>query len=167
MSLRMRMIEIKADWDVWETRLAAATGVLLAASSLANVGRFFSVHKAPTLLGACLSWLYLGAWFLGAVLLRDREHWVRRTRAVRWIAVLSILLGLAVGTQASVNPVSSLFTLPYALFVAVYFGLPPMAWLYYAMALVQAVTASLLARRLRRRKKAAEDAERAERWGDL
>ena len=167
MSLRTQLIEIKADWDVWESRLATATGVLLVAASLANVGRFFSVRREPTLLGACLSWLYLGAWCLGAILLRDREKWVRRTRAVRWCAVGAILLGLAVSARDSVNLISSLFTLPYALFVSAYYGLPSMAWLYYALALSQAVIASLLGRRLRRRQAEEEAARRAEAWENL
>lgn len=154
MSLRMRLIEIKADWEVWEDRLALATGVLLAAASAANAGRFFSVRKGPTLLGASLSWLYMGAWFLGAVLLRNRERWVRRTLLVRWTAVGSILLGLAVSARSRVSLLSSLCTLPYALFVSAYCGLPPKAWLYYALPLAQAVIASLLARRLRRRRAA-------------
>lgn len=161
MSLRMRLIEIKADWEIWENWLARATGVLLLLAMAGNAGRFFSVRKDPSFLGASLSWLYMGAWLLGAVLLRNRETWVRRTRLVRWTAVASILLGLAVSTQDSVNPVSSLFTLPYALFVSAYYGLPQKAWLYYALPLAQAVTATLLARRLRRRKRARDDLD----WG--
>ena len=161
MSLRTRLIEIKADWEIWENRLARATGVLLLLAMGGNAGRFFSVRKGPTLLGASLSWLYMGAWFLGALLLRNRETWVRRTRLVRWTAVGAILLGLAVSARDSVSPVSALLTLPYALFVSAYYGLPPKAWLYYALPLVQAVTASLLARRLRRRRREREDWD----WG--
>lgn len=159
MSLRTRLIEIKADWEIWEIRLARATGILLAAAVIANAGRFFSVRKDPTLLGACLSWLYMGAWFLGAALLRNRERWVRWTCGVRWAAVGSILLALAVSVRSEVSLASSFCTVPYALFVSAYYGLPPKAWLYYAVALVQAVIAALLARRMRKRKWAAERRE--------
>lgn len=167
MSLRTRLIAIKADWGIWEDRLARATGILLLLASGANAGRFFTVRKGPTLLGASLSWLYMGAWFLAALLLRDRERWVQWTHALRWTAVWSILLALMVSAGSEVSLFSSFCTVPYALFISAYYGLPPKAWLYYALPLVQAVITTLLFRRLRKRKKEAPPPELGGEWLEL
>ena len=47
MSLRRKLLEIKANWEKWEDRLAIAAEGLFAAAVAANVGRFFSVRKVP------------------------------------------------------------------------------------------------------------------------
>lgn len=152
MSLRLKLLTIKADWEKWENRLMIAVAVFFAAAVIANVGLFFSVRKTPSFFGAAFSWLYLLSWFLAAILLRDRARWVRAVRIVRWTAVGAILLGIAAGAGGGMGLLSAAGVMPYALFISAYSGLSQRAWVSYLLLLVQAVTALLLSRRLRRKR---------------
>ncbi len=153
MSLRRKLLEIKANWEKWEDRLAIAAEGLFAAAVAANVGRFFSVRKDPSLLGAVCSWLYLITWVLAAILLRNRTKWIRTVLIVRWTGVAAVLLAFAASASGSVNSFSSVCVIPYAAFISAYSGLSQEAWLYYLLLFAQALAASGLSRRLRRRQK--------------
>lgn len=153
MSLRQKLLEIKANWEQWEDGLGIAIAVFFVGAVAANAGLFFSVRKTPFLLGTAFSWLYAPSWFLGAILLRNRDQWVRTICTVRWTAVGAILLGIAAGASGGMGFFSALCVMPYALFVSPYSGLSQEAWVSYLLPLAQAVTASLLARRLRRQKR--------------
>jgi len=87
MSLRQKLLQIKADWEKWEDRLSIAVAVFFAAAIAANVGLFFSVRKTPSFFGAAFSWLYAVSWFPAAILLRNRAKRVRAVSIVRWTAV--------------------------------------------------------------------------------
>ena len=152
MSLRSRLISLKANRNKWENVLAAAVAACFAGAVLCNVGLFFSVRRTPSLLGAAFSRLYVVSWFLGAVFLRDRARWVRAVCAVRWTAAGAILLGIAAGAGGGMGWFSALCVMPYALFTSAYSGLSLGAWATYLLPLVQAVTAALLLRRLGRRR---------------
>lgn len=152
MSLRTRLIAVRANRDKWEDRLTVAVAVCFAGAVLCNVGLFFSVRKTPSFLGAAFSWLYVASWSLGACLLRDRVRWVRAVCIIRWTTVGSILLGIAAGASGGMGWFSALCVLPYALFTSAYSGLSLGAWASYLLPLVQAVTAALLLRRLGRRR---------------
>ena len=108
MSLRRKLLEIKANWEKWEDRLAIAAEGLFAAAVAANVGRFFSVRKDPSLLGAVCSWLYLITWVLAAILLRNRTKWIRTVLIVRWTGVAAVLLAFAASASGSCRAISSL-----------------------------------------------------------
>lgn len=149
MSLRMRLISLKADGELWENALAVAVAVCFAAAVLGNVGLFFSVRKTPSLLGAVFSWAYVLSWLLGALLLRNRKNLLRLAVIVRWAAVAAVALGIA--ASGGTGALSALCVLPYALFLSAYAGLDGGALVSYGLALAQAVTASLLLRRLRRK----------------
>lgn len=151
MSLRRKLLAIKADWEKWENRLMIAEGVFFAAAIVCNAGLFFSVRKTPSFFGAAFSWLYVVFWFPGAVLLRNRARWVRAVGIVRWTAVGAILLGIAASASGGMGWFSALCVMPYALFTSAYSGLFQPAWVSYLLPLAQAVTASLLSRRLRRK----------------
>ena len=92
------------------------------------------------------------SWFPAAILLRDRERWIRAARIVRWTAVWSILLGIAAGASGGMGLFSAVCVMPYAVFTSLYSGLSQPAWVSYALPLAQAAAASLLFRRLRRKK---------------
>ena len=151
MSLRQKLLQIKADWEKWEDRLSIAVAVFFAAAIAANVGLFFSVRKTPSFFGAAFSWLYALSWFPAAILLRNRAKWVRAVSIVRWTAVGAILLGIAAGAGGGLGLLSAVCVMPYAVFTSAYSGLSQGAWVSYFLPLAQAVTASLLARRLRRK----------------
>lgn len=151
MSLRTRLIAIKANWDKWENGLAVAVAVCFAGAVLCNVGLFFSARKTPSLPGTAFSWAYTASWFLGALLLRNRGDLLRIAGIVRWTAVAAIFLGIAVSGGTGV--LSALCVMPYALFVSAYAGLSQRAWVSYLLSLAQAVTAALLSRRLRRKRR--------------
>ena len=153
MSLRQKLLQIRADWDKWADRLSIAVAVFFAAAIVFNVGLFFSVRRTPSFFGAAVSWLYLISWSLAAILLRNQARWVRTARAVRWAAVAAILLGLAAGTGGGMGFLSAVCVMPYAVFTSAYSGLAPAAWVNYVLPLAQAAAASLLSRRLRRRTK--------------
>ena len=74
MSLRRKLLAMKADWEKWENRISIAVAVFFAGAVIANAGLFFSVRKTPSFFGAAFSWLYVTSWFLAAILLRDRER---------------------------------------------------------------------------------------------
>lgn len=150
MSLRTRLIAVKANWDKWENGLAIAVAVCFAGAVLCNVGLFFSVRKTPSFFGAVFSWAYVVSWPLGALLLRNRGDVLRLAVIVRWAAVAAMVLGIAASGGTGIF--SALCVMPYALFVSAYTGLSQAAWLSYLLALAQAVTAALLVRRLRRRR---------------
>ncbi len=152
MSLRQKLLAVKADWEKWEDGLMIAITAFFAASIAANVGLFFSVRKTPSVPGAAFSWLYVVSWFAGALLLRNRAAWVRAVRAVRWAAVGAILLGIAAGAGGGMGLLSALCVMPYAVLVSPYSGLSQPAWVSYFLPLVQAAAASLLSRRLRRKR---------------
>ena len=152
MSLRRKLLEIKSDWEKWGDRLSVATAVFFAGAIASNVGLFFSVRKTPSFLGAAFSWLYVTSWFPAAILLRDRERWIRAARIVRWTAVWSILLGIAAGASGGMGLFSAVCVMPYAVFTSLYSGLSQPAWVSYALPRAQAAGASLLFRRLRRKK---------------
>ena len=152
MSLRQKLLEIKSDWEKWGDRLSVATAVFFAGAIASNVGLFFSVRKTPSFFGAAFSWLYVTSWFPAAILLRDRERWIRAARIVRWTAVWSILLGIAAGASGGMGLFSAVCVMPYAVFTSLYSGLSQPAWVSYALPLAQAAAASLLFRRLRRKK---------------
>lgn len=152
MSLRQKLLRVRADWEKWEDGLAIAGAVFFAASIACNIGLFFSVRKTPSLPGAAASWLYVVFWFLGALLLRNRVRWMRIVHIVRWTAVWAIVLGIAAGAAGELGLFSALCVMPYAVFTAPYSGLSQPAWVSYFLPLVQAVTVSLLSRRLRRKK---------------
>ena len=113
MSLRQKLLEIKSDWEKWGDRLSVATAVFFAGAIASNVGLFFSVRKTPSFLGAAFSWLYVTSWFPAAILLRDRERWIRAARIVRWTAVWSILLGIAAGASGGMGLFSAVCVMPY------------------------------------------------------
>lgn len=150
MSLRTRLIAVKANWDKWENGLAIAVAVCFAGAVLCNVGLFFSVRKTPSLPGAVFSWAYVVSWPLGALLLRNRGDVLRLAVIVRWAAVAAMVLGIAASGGTGIF--SALCVMPYALFISAYAGLSQAAWLSYLLPLAQAVTAALLVRRLRRRR---------------
>ena len=150
MSFRRKLLQIKANWEIWEKRLSVASAVSLAAAAAANVGLFFSARGTPSLPGTVFSWLYLILWSLAAILLRNRAGWVRAACIVRWAAVASILLGIA--ASGGDGLFSALCVIPYAVCTSVYGGLSRAAWVAYLLPLAQAVAAALLFRRLRRRK---------------
>lgn len=153
MSLRHKLLAIKADWEKWEDGLIFAMAVFFAGAVAANVGLFFSVRKTPSLPGAAFSWLYAVSWFPGALLLRNRERWLRAVRIVRWAAVGAILLGMIAAAAGGLGLLSALCVMPYAVFTAPYSGLSQPAWVSYVLPLAQAVTASVLSRRLRRKRR--------------
>ncbi|MCI8813257.1 MAG: hypothetical protein HFG12_08485 [Oscillibacter sp.] len=150
MSLRRKLLAMKADWEKWENRISIAVAVFFAGAVIANAGLFFSVRKTPSFFGAAFSWLYAVSWFPAAMLLRDRAGWVRAAVILRWTAVAAILLGIAAGAGGGLGLFSALCVMPYALFISAYSGLSQPAWVSYLLPLAQAVTASLLSRRLRR-----------------
>lgn len=149
MSLQMRLISMKADGDLWENALAVAVAVCFAGAVLCNVGLFFSVRKTPSFFGAVFSWAYVLSWLLGALLLRNRKNLLRLAAIVRWTAVAAAVLGVT--ASGGTGAFSALCVLPYALFLSAYAGLDGGALVSYGLALAQAVTASLLLRRLRRK----------------
>lgn len=150
MSLRTRLIAVKANWDKWENGLAIAVAVCFAGAVLCNVGLFFSVQKTPSFFGTAFSWLYVVLWWPAALLLRNRGDVLRLAVIVRRAAVAAMVLGIAASGGTGIF--SALCVMPYALFVSAYAGLSQAAWLSYLLALAQAVTAALLVRRLRRRR---------------
>lgn len=149
MSLRMRLISLKADGEQWENALAAAVAVCFAGAVLGNVRLFFSVRKTPSLFGAVFSWAYVISWPLGALLLRNRRDLLRISLIVRWAAVGAVLLGIA--ASGGTGAFSALCVMPYALFLSAYAGLDGGALVSYGLILAQALAAALLLRRLRRR----------------
>lgn len=151
MSLRQKLLHIKADWEKWEKRISIAVAVFFAGAVITNVGLFFSVRKTPSFFGAAFSWLYVVSWFPAAVLLRNRVRWVRAVRAVRWAAAGAILLGIAAGAGGGLGLFSAVCVMPYAVFTSAYTGLSQGAWVSYFLPLAQAATASFLFRRLRRK----------------
>lgn len=150
MSLRMRLIAVKANWDKWENALAIAVAACFAGAVLCNVGLFFSVRKTPSLPGAAFSWAYVVLWPLGALLLRNRGDVLRLAVIVRWTAAAAAALGVAASGGTGV--LSALCVMPYALFLSAYAGLSRAAGLSYLLILAQAAAAALLFRRLRRKR---------------
>lgn len=150
MSLRMRLIAVKANWDKWENALAIAVAACFAGAVLCNVGLFFSVRKTPSLPGAAFSRAYVVLWPLGALLLRNRGDVLRLAVIVRWTAAAAAALGVAASGGTGV--LSALGVMPYALFLSAYAGLSRAAWLSYLLILAQAAAAALLFRRLRRKR---------------
>ena len=102
MSLRRKLLAMKADWEKWENRISIAVAVFFAGAVIANAGLFFSVRKTPSFFGAAFSWLYAVSWFPAAMLLRNRARWVRAAVILRWTAVAAILLGGASVNKASI-----------------------------------------------------------------
>lgn len=150
MSLRRRLLQVKADREKWENRLALAVAVFFAGAIVCNLRLFFSVCKTPSFFGAAFSWLYAASWLPAAVLLRRRAEWLRAAWAVRWAAVGCIILGIAASAGGGMGVFSAVCVMPYAVFTSVYAGLAPAAWMNYGLPLAQAVVVTVLFRRLRR-----------------
>lgn len=163
MSFQMRWLRFKANRDMWERRVSAAAAVLFAAAAAVNAGPLFC-GGGVTALGAVCSRLYLAVWFSAAVFLRNRAGWVRAACIVRWTAAASVLLGAA--ASGGDGLFSALCVVPYAVFISVYGGLGRRAWVYFVLLSVQALVASGLSLRLRRKRRAAggtwTDTERIE-----
>ena len=73
MSLRRKLLAMKADWEKWENRISIAVAVFFAGAVIANAGLFFSVRKTPSFFGAAFSWLYAVSWFPAAQRIRQPQ----------------------------------------------------------------------------------------------